>query len=427
MITVDPTTTQAISSLGNGSGVISFTTISNPQPPLRRGHYFGIVHGDSLDSSGTVRAVLNRFGRGSVSVKLGDEKPCVAQVGPGPILGGGPVFIVISIGPNPPMQIQLSTITLPHGGVGLTGTIFEDGVETTVTLARAASPQEAASLAGQYTVILDQASAGPAFSADVAGIGTLRVTRKGRLDFQGYLSDGTLVTQTSRINSDGAWPLFIKKKNGMILSGDVLFADESQTDLAGSVHLQTPAAGDDSVDTPLDLAGSRFNPALAWTAASTWTLTTSDDHGATDAFTRDLNPFGNLLLSTALNLGSRSGAGAYLDQKTGLVAGGYAGGVLDAHALLGVIFQKTGTAFGFTQSLEGLIASGSLGSLALLDPTSLSNRHQMQQALSTALGAFHFGTPGIFAITGKTGVTSISGTTLAATTVSIFRIRLAQQ
>ena len=73
------------------------------------------------------------------------------------------------------------------------------------------------------------------------------------------------------------------------------FADETQTDLTGDLVLSGPHANNETKQ----LVGSRYDPALAWRAASAWTLTTSADGGATVAVTSDLAVRGDLLISAS--------------------------------------------------------------------------------------------------------------------------------
>jgi hypothetical protein len=385
------------------------------------GTYFGIVHGSSYDQTGYVRAVIGKSGLGSVSVKLGDQATCAVSIGPGGTITGGPIsFSPVKL--NPPMQVHLSLITLPQGGTALSGTIIDDWGDTfTVTLPNITPTENASALAGRYTLFLETPSAGSAFSNDIAGFGTLRIFKTGHLIFHGTLSDGSGVVQLGALDSSGGWSLYAKQARGSVLSGEVTFADETESDLTGDLVLAGPGKnGGPDVDTSMQLVGSAYNSKLAWNPSLSWQLTTSADDGATVAFSCDLTAHGDTLIGgnvssingvTLSSVPAATGgytafalsplpkgvnlAGVYLEQDTGRIIGGYGTGFLTIDGLIGVVFQKTSGAFGLTTSLGSHAPVELLGSIAA-DASAV--RRSLTRAIPSILHAFKAQPSGIFAI-----------------------------
>jgi hypothetical protein len=382
-------------------------------PSPATGTYFGIIHGATFDQSGYVRMVIGKSGIGTVGVKLGDEKNCAAIVGPGG--GGGPILrgpIWITLNPKAPMQTNLYLVNLPQGGLAFSGTITDDEGDTfTVTIPQTSTP-DATAFVGQYTLLMESPTSGSAaFSNNVAGIGILNISKKGGLLFRGTLSDGTPLVQRGKLNSGLGWSLYAKGRHGAALSGEISFANDTQSDLSGALELAGPGLhGAPDSDVSLQLVGSRYSPAAVWIGGATWTLNTSDDQGVTINSTSSLaNPGGSLLYSGSAGTQVTSGAGnfatAFLEQSTGLVAGGFNNNTLGSQLMLGVIFQKTSSAFGFTQQVEKPLT-------AIADLTNerpAAQKRAVTRAIASVKQAFKAQSPGIFALTADTStVTTIS-------------------
>jgi hypothetical protein len=236
-----------------------------------------------------------------------------------------------------------------------------------VTLPNAAPVANSNTLAGRYTLVLETPSAGSAFTNDIAGFGALRVFKTGHFIFHGTLSDGSTVFQLGTLNSSGNWELLAKSR-GRTLSGEVDFADESQTDCTGDLELAGPGKnGGPETDVSMQLVGSFYDPKLKWNADVGWNIGTSDDGGATVGFSSDLTAKGDLLYNGGIfgtaggvpNVSSLFASGGkfasvFLEQDTGAVVGGYATSLIDIHGLMGVAFQKTSGAFGLTTTIGRL-------------------------------------------------------------------------
>ena len=367
------------------------------------GNYVGLVHGDSLDTSGFVRAVINKSGRGTFSVNFGH-----GETGASALVWDGSQ--ISSAKSNSPIQVALSPAALPGGGVGLSGTLMLNGSSIFVTLAKGTAPSYVDSVLGQYTVVF-KSSQPQVSSTDVAGIGTLTVSKKGKVNFRGILNDGTLLVQKTTLDSSGGWPLYIKEHDGSIISGDITFSNESESDLSGTIHVQrlTEEAGAPDTDLALDLAGSIYDPSLAWSAASGWKLTRVEDGGSPETLPSDLSVSGNFLTNlTSLNalaifahsslLGGAldvPAVGVLLDPGSGMVIGGYGVKLDELHAMIGVEYQKTHSAFGLTRIVDRANAANAILSAASFPH---STKKQVKQAITSASQAVKLGSDGTFFI-----------------------------
>ena len=107
------------------------------------------------------------------------------------------------------MQLQLGLTNGP-----LTGTI-SDGAWTADLVADAAvySKANPAPQAGKYTLLIpgsENASAQPGGN----GFGAVTVSDSGNVTFSGILGDGTPVTSTSIVSSEGQWPFYVSLYGG---------------------------------------------------------------------------------------------------------------------------------------------------------------------------------------------------------------------
>jgi hypothetical protein len=96
--------------------------------------------------------------------------------------------------------------------------------------------------AGHYTLIIPATNgAGPAPSAD--SFGTAMVTTSGRITFAASLADGTKITQSTTLSTNGQWPLFVPLYNGQgSLVSWVTFTNLGQTALSGNLNWIKPAS-----------------------------------------------------------------------------------------------------------------------------------------------------------------------------------------
>ena len=88
---------------------------------------------------------------------------------------------------------------------------------------------------GRYTVVIPQTHGATNCPAG-GGYGTIVVSKAGRVKFAGSLADGTKVSLSTSLSSDGSWPCYISLYGGQgSVMGWNLFLDHVQTDVAGSV------------------------------------------------------------------------------------------------------------------------------------------------------------------------------------------------
>jgi len=94
--------------------------------------------------------------------------------------------------------------------------------------------------AGRYTIIIPATNNSPALpTAD--GYGTVTVTTAGRISLAGSLADGTKITQSTSLSTNGLWPLFISLYSGHgSLVSWVAFTNSNETDLTGSLNWIKP-------------------------------------------------------------------------------------------------------------------------------------------------------------------------------------------
>jgi hypothetical protein len=95
---------------------------------------------------------------------------------------------------------------------------------------------------GRYTVIIPGTNNSPAFpTAD--GYGTITVSTAGRISLAGTLADGTKITQSTSLSTNGDWPFFVSLYSGQgALAGWVTFSDTVQTALSGNLNWIKPVS-----------------------------------------------------------------------------------------------------------------------------------------------------------------------------------------
>jgi hypothetical protein len=96
--------------------------------------------------------------------------------------------------------------------------------------------------AGHYTAIIPGTNNTPA-TPTADGYGTITVTTAGRVTFAGTLADGTKVTQSTSLSTNGVWPLFVSlySGRGSIVSW-ITFTNVAQSDFSGSLNWIKPAS-----------------------------------------------------------------------------------------------------------------------------------------------------------------------------------------
>jgi uncharacterized repeat protein (TIGR02543 family) len=177
--------------------------IPNPFTPVV-GTYHGLfyVTNDAAeDSSGSIVATVSGTGAYTAKLKLGSGGYSMA----GSLSVAGALSKTINRPGSTPLAVDLQ---LDLTNAVFTGTI-SDGTWTADVVADPAvySRTNPAPEAGKYTMVIpgsDEASSQPGGN----GFGSVIVTSLGTVTFTGTLGDGTTVTASSVVTSDGQWPFF---------------------------------------------------------------------------------------------------------------------------------------------------------------------------------------------------------------------------
>ncbi|MDB6153679.1 MAG: transporter, partial [Chthoniobacteraceae bacterium] len=192
-----------------------------------KGTYFSLIDGDRFENSGSVRITVGANLKGTISVKLGDEKACVAGF---EWRDGGLAIIQQE---DPDMTIHLIPVQQPDGTLVISGTVTDDGTVLPVTAARLVT---AAAAPGAYTFALALEN-----GAD-AGFGTLQLDAKGRVRLAGTLSTGENFSAGGQLNEKGKYDVAGTLK-GKTLSGSIGFSGTGNADISATLHCRKPARG----------------------------------------------------------------------------------------------------------------------------------------------------------------------------------------
>jgi hypothetical protein len=195
--------------LAKSNVVLQANFVPNPFIPVA-GTYYGLfyVSGDAAEeSSGSVVATVTSAGAFSAKLRLGTGSYSYS----GELsLTGAAIKSIPRSGLSPiTVQLQLGLTNGP-----LSGTI-SDGTWTADLVADAAvySKANPAPQAGKYTLLIpgsENASTQPGGN----GFGAVTVSASGNVTFSGILGDGTAVTSTSIVSSEGQWPFYVSLYGG---------------------------------------------------------------------------------------------------------------------------------------------------------------------------------------------------------------------
>ncbi|MDB6175373.1 MAG: flu [Chthoniobacteraceae bacterium] len=192
-----------------------------------KGTYFSLIDGDRFENSGSVRITVGANLKGTISVKLGDEKACVA----GFEWRDGGLAIIRQADPD--MTIHLMPVQQPDGTLVISGTVTDEGTVLPVTAARLVT---AAAAPGAYTFALALEN-----GAD-AGFGTLQLDAKGRVRLAGTLSTGENFSAGGQLNEQGKYEV-VGALKGETLSGSIEFSGTGNADISATLHRRKPARG----------------------------------------------------------------------------------------------------------------------------------------------------------------------------------------
>ena len=186
------------------------SSIVNSLAVAAAGTYRGLfyVTGDAAEeSSGGITTTITGTGAFSATLQLGAQSfPFSGSLSP----AGAALNSITPTNANPlTVQLQLDLTNGP-----LTGTV-SDGTWTATLLAEAAiySNTNPAPQAGNYALLLPSADNASA-QAGGNGSGTVAVSDSGNVTFIGILGDGTPVTSTGTVCSQGLWPFYLPLSGG---------------------------------------------------------------------------------------------------------------------------------------------------------------------------------------------------------------------
>jgi hypothetical protein len=203
--------------------------------------------------------------------------------------------------------------------------------------------------AGLYTMIVPGQTTDPTKPMGT-GYGTVRVYPSGMVYFAGALADGTKVTQSSLLSTDGQWPLYapLYSGNGLMMSW-MTFTNLAESDLSGNLSwIKQP------------YARSRYYPAGFTndyeTVGSAYVPPPGTNQVLNFANSRLDLIGGNLMadLTTALVVGPKNSqaSGDGLTMKFSLASGLFSGKKLDpatsrGMSFNGVVLQKMNAGYGY--------------------------------------------------------------------------------
>jgi len=126
----------------------------------------------------------------------------------------------------------------------ITGTVSDGSWFSEISSDRAAFDGKSllAPQAGHYTIIVPGSNNSSGLPA-ADGYGTLTVSTAGRVSLAGTLADGTKISQSTSLSTNGLWPLFVSLYSGQgsIVSW-VSFTNSAQSALSGNVNWIKPLA-----------------------------------------------------------------------------------------------------------------------------------------------------------------------------------------
>jgi Bacterial Ig domain len=234
-----------------------------PAASAGKSTYNGLFYdstGLRVESAGSVKITLATGGKYSGTVQMaGGRYSFSGQFG---ALCQG-TKVILRKGANP---LNVS-FTLKPGSAGqLTGTL-SDGTWTAQLyggLAGFNSKTNPAPYAGSYTLAIPGQDNPPFLLGN--GFGSLKVDGNGNVKLAGALADGTKLSQSAALSTDGTWPLFVPLYSGKgLLFGWVTFVSRASDDLHGGLSwVKLPAPTSHFYPGGLSLAsdavGSTFVP-----------------------------------------------------------------------------------------------------------------------------------------------------------------------
>jgi hypothetical protein len=207
--------------------------------PASFGGIFYDTNGPAFQSSGSWNCSRGVTGRLTGTIELtGRTYRFAGQLYP------GATSATLTIG-RPPLSDLAVTLQFPDPG-GLVSGIVSDGSWTAELLGTqttgAYTAAHPAPQAGSYTMTLLGASDGT-MSPGYGSYGTVTVAPNGRVHLTGRLSDGTAISQSAGISTNGGWPLYVSLYGGKgSLLGWISFTNQPASRFNGTATWTKTAA-----------------------------------------------------------------------------------------------------------------------------------------------------------------------------------------
>jgi hypothetical protein len=207
---------------------LAWPSHAQPAKGTYNGLFFG-TNGVSLENSGSFTLTTTAAGAFSGKLQIGNARASLSGT-----FIGGVADTIAHPSKTESLHVQLQW---DASSDQISGTISDGIWSANLASGRAAFDGKSlvAPQAGHYTVIIPGTNNSPSVpSGD--GYGTVTVTTAGRVNLAGALADGTKITQSSSLSTNGQWPLFVSLYNG---SGSIVswvsFTNSAQSALNGNL------------------------------------------------------------------------------------------------------------------------------------------------------------------------------------------------
>lgn len=328
---------------------VTVLTSSGKPVPLPSGSYAGLFYGttpEAVESGGAGAFTITVSSKGSYSgsLQMGSSHYSFS----GKISPSGVCSNVITVHHGNPIHLLFN---LAYGALPgqVSGTVSNGNWTATLIGDHSTfnARTNAAPYAGSYTLVFPGQLGSPAAPAG-DGYGTLRVTPAGQVLFAAKLADGTTVSKSALVSSNGVWPLYIPLYGGHgLFTGWLDFTNEVGDDVAGAVTWIKPAEHTkyypEGFTNELEAAGSIYQkPGRNQSVLDLTNAMVVFEGGSLTDFTNSvyLEPNDIVKTTNSLHLSFRA--------STGLFSGSVKDPTTEkSFPFGGAVFQKTQTGYGF--------------------------------------------------------------------------------
>lgn len=240
---------------------LSSLATAAPKPKLpEAGGYFGLVTGADFANSGCISVTVSSKGSATVALKIGAEKSSlVGQIDP------ETKQFVLKTGVNNPYALNFA---ISGSGDSLVAsgelTVGEGVVPFTAPASNRDPKGPNVPAKGMYNAVYEGLVGAETVVETTAGIATLRVLPKGKIQLKSILADASVLPTQAQVSGDGSVRFWLPIGKDGALTGTLQFTnDASSTKVAGSLNWFKPLrAGKkyypDAFDTALTVLGSSY-------------------------------------------------------------------------------------------------------------------------------------------------------------------------